>query len=392
MSPRRQSDTASDAPAIARRPRRPLGERILRFCSMIVTLALSAVLVVSAYSGYLSPLRYGGIWGLMQLSYPLWLTLMLIAILLQLAYYWKGALAGLTALLLTAGPLLDFCPLNFGTRKPGPDAPVFTLMSFNAMGFANKNFPYSAQPEENLTLKYVLERRPDIVCIEEATFLFANKQFGISNELLDSLHAAYPYVFKNGDHQAFFSRYPVEPIHLDTAKGDYISAYRVNIDDRLITIFNVHLRSFELDAKDKSAYRDLTELQPEGKRSAIGTMLRKITEANVDRARQVVKLLSYIRLYGGPDVIVCGDFNDGPGSYAIRRLADAGFRSVYPEVGLGPLITYNSDRFYFCIDHILTRGAIRPLTIDKDRVNYSDHYPLICTFELEASHKSHSWD
>ena len=159
-----------------------------------------------------------------------------------------------------------------------------------------------------------------------------------------------------------------------------------------MTVFSLHLRSFALDQSDKNAYRDLTELQPDGKRSAIGTMLHKITEANVSRARQAVKLLSFIRLYGGPDVIVCGDFNDCPDCYAIHKLNDAGFRSVYPEVGLGPMITYNSDRFYFCIDHILTRGGIRPLSIRKDRVRYSDHYPLIATLELMPTNKEGTWE
>lgn len=387
----RRGNQDSELTATAAR-RRLLGVRILRFCSMTATVLLAIVMIVCAYSGHLSPLRYGGVWGLAQLSYPLWLTLMLFAVAGQALYYRKGALVGLVAILVTAGPFLDFCPLNFSGRKAQDGNKVITLMSYNAMGFANNNFDYDCQPEENRTLKYIIDSGADIVCIEEATYLYANKRFGVTARLLDSLNAVYPYVFKNGDHQAFFSKYPAEPIHLDTAKGDYISAYRVSVDDRLLTVFNLHLRSFALDSKDKSAYRDLTELQPDGKRSAVGVMFRKITKANVERARQVGKLLSYIRLYGGPDVIVCGDFNDGPDCYAIHRLADAGFGSVYPEVGLGPIITYNSDRFYFCIDHILTRGDIRPLSIRKDRVNYSDHYPLITALELTPPRKGASWE
>ncbi len=375
--------------------RRSAGIRVLRFVSILLTILLGVVLIVSAYSGRISPLRYGGIWGLLQLSYPLWLTVMVFVVFIQLFYCRKGAFIGFAAMLFTAGPFLDFCPLNFSSRKPLPDAPVIKVMSYNAMGFFNKNYDVENQPEENLTLKYIIDSDADIVCVEEATFLFANKRFGVTHQLLDSLHSVYPYVYKNGDYQAFFSRYPAEPIHLDVNYKElegYISAYRVTVDDRLLTVFSLHLRSFALDQSDKNAYRDLTELQPDGKRSAIGTMLRKITEANVSRARQAVKLLSFIRLYGGPDVIVCGDFNDCPDCYAIHRLNDAGFRSVYPEVGLGPMITYNSDRFYFCIDHILTRGGIRPLSIRKDRVRYSDHYPLIATLELMPTNKEGTWE
>ena len=86
--------------------------------------------------------------------------------------------------------------------------------------------------------------------------------------------------------------------------------------------------------------------------------------------------MQWLRLYGGPDVIICGDFNDVPGCHAIRTFADAGFHSVYPSIGFGPMITYNARHLYFCIDHVLYRGALTPLYISKGTLKTSDHYPL----------------
>ena len=49
---------------------------------------------------------------------------MVFVVFIQLFYCRKGAFIGFAAMLFTAGPFLDFCPLNFSSRKPLPDAPV----------------------------------------------------------------------------------------------------------------------------------------------------------------------------------------------------------------------------------------------------------------------------
>ena len=79
---------------------------------------------------------------------------------------------------------------------------------------------------------------------------------------------------------------------------------------------------------------------------------------------------------------MAGDFNDVPGCYTLEYLADLGFHNVYSEIGCGPDITYNSDRFYFRIDHVLYRGALQPLSIRRGRIRSSDHYPLIVDFAI----------
>ena len=50
------------------------------------------------------------------------------------------------------------------------------------------------------------------------------------------------------------------------------------------------------------------------------------------------------------------------------------FEDAYAQTGFGPMITYNKHLFWFHIDQILYRGAIRPLG-EKARLKSSDHYP-----------------
>ena len=82
------------------------------------------------------------------------------------------------------------------------------------------------------------------------------------------------------------------------------------------------------------------------------------------------------------NVIVCGDFNDVPGSWTYRNFTKHGFMDAYSQTGFGHLITYNQHLMLFHIDQILYRGNIVPLWVRKERLNSSDHYPLVAEFEF----------
>ena len=81
-------------------------------------------------------------------------------------------------------------------------------------------------------------------------------------------------------------------------------------------------------------------------------------------------------------MIVCGDFNDTPGSYSYRTVRGDDMRDAYLDCAFGPAITYHDNRFYFKIDHVLYRGNLRAVDIERGRIDASDHYPLLATFVL----------
>jgi endonuclease/exonuclease/phosphatase (EEP) superfamily protein YafD len=110
----------------------------------------------------------------------------------------------------------------------------------------------------------------------------------------------------------------------------------------------------------------------------------KLAAANLVRTEQVDTLIAGIHSIGGPNVIVCGDFNDVPGCTSLRNLTSiSGLKQVYPEVCCGPTYTFNTNRFYFRIDHVLYRGDLKPVEMVRGDIRCSDHYPLLTTFLLE---------
>lgn len=370
----------------AKRRRSPAA-RLGRALLLILDIIAGIALLVSGYAGVVSPLKYSGIWGILGLTFPivLWSTVLLF--ILQLFFHRRGAAWLAAFMILCSGPILTYCPINFNFGKSSESTDsTFTLLSYNVANLRDmRGAGYDST--YNQTISYILSTDADIVCLSESAVLSPNRETGITPSQYDSLSRRYPHIIISGIAQATLSKYPLRPIHVITdhkgfGNGDF-GLYHVEMPGgKLVTLINCHLQSLGLNRDDKDLYMDLTKFRHDNVDSVKSQLLKKIAVGNVARARQTQVLLRLIRHYGGPNVIICGDFNDVPGCYSIRNFEDADFKSVYPEVGLGPIITFNANRFYFCIDHVLYRGDMEPLSISKGTTKVSDHYPLLTTFKL----------
>lgn len=353
---------------------------------LCVDIMAVAALIVTAYAGNLSPVQHGGLWGVMPLCFPGVLAIVVALLVLHLFWLRKGAVITALGLLACAAPVLNFCPLHILTPKIPEGAETFTLMTYNAHQFV---LPGTTNNEydtiNNPTLEYILKQDADIVALQEAAHIGTINRYYLTRDQLNRLHERYAYVHTDCEELVLLSKFPVEGIHLETNNrnfnGGLAACYRVTLPSgRRITLFNVHLQSMQLSDDARDIVVDISKGERESLSMIENQVIRKIALAGTRRARQVLQLMRYIRLYGGPEVIVTGDFNDVPGCYAIRTLYDAGFKSVYPSLGFGPLITFNDKRLYFCIDHTLWRGSLHPVKMVKGRLRTSDHYPLTTTF------------
>ncbi len=368
-----------------RSPAAKLGRAVLLCIDIMAGLALLA----TGYAGNVSPLKYGGAWGILGLAFPIVLALVTALFILQLFVHRRGAVVLAVFAAFAGGPILTYSPFNirFGASKPEPGDSTFTLLSYNVANLLDQRTPGTYDSTYSAMVSYILAQNADIVCLSESEHIGVNPALHITAAQYDSLQSRYPHIIVSGRAQATLSRFPIQPIHTSVDRsafgaGDF-GMYRVTLPGgKLLTLFNVHLQSLGLNSDDKNLYMDLTELRAEDMNDVRSQLLSKISAANVVRARQTQMLLGIIRHYGGPNVIVCGDFNDVPDCYSIRAFETAGFSSVYPELGFGPMVTFNANRFYFCIDHVLYRGDLRPLDFHKGTLRASDHYPLTTVFEV----------
>ncbi len=359
--------------------------RLMRALMLILSIVAAVALFCTAYAGNISPLKHGGLYGILPLCFPFVIYCAVALLVLQIWWHWRGVVIISVGLLASAGPVLQVCPLNLGSHHAPEGSDTFKLMTYNVFHLYEQRDSTDTVP--NRMLDYVIANNPDIVCFQEAITLAARKAYFITPEQIDTIHSRYPYIIKSAGQQMIMSKYPVQPIHLTLTREEFqnaeLAAYRITFPGgKMATLFNVHLQSLGLNQDDRKLYKNLTDLQRENLGAVKQQLIGKLSFANVERARQTQALLRLIRHYGGPNVLICGDFNDVATCYALRTLEDTGFSSAYAELGFGPMITYNSGRFYFCIDHVLYRGDFTPLDIKKGTLRASDHYPLTVTFAL----------
>lgn len=371
---------------------------LVRFVLTTLTIVSAAGLIAASYGGDFRPSLYRGVCILVMLM-PIWTIAIVTTTVLNALWNRKALIINLLTFIACGSALWNFCPLNVlgPSESKYENCPKFKLLSFNICNFESQDSIY---PDGmNPAMSFLIRTNADIVCLQEAgSFNPVSKKYEIPDVQIDSLSRMYPYILTNGHTQMILSKYPVESIPTGYAKAtpNEIAVFRVEIEGTPITIFNVHLQSYNLRPDDKTLYTEITEItdlkkKTESVRENVteikSQLLSKIQKAAEGREVDAERLGTYITRLGGPNVIVTGDFNDVPGCYTLRRLADHNMKEVYPEVGFGPMITYYVDRFYFRIDHTLYRGSLQPLKMTRPKTRNSDHYPILSTFAITGDEK-----
>jgi endonuclease/exonuclease/phosphatase family metal-dependent hydrolase len=103
---------------------------------------------------------------------------------------------------------------------------------------------------------------------------------------------------------------------------------------------------------------------------------------DTERWMNVAEIESVIRQHPNQPIILCGDFNDTPGSRVHRRLTET-FTDVWEQAGVGPGFTYPvlqpSKRIDFIwLSHPLGIKARRAWVPATDA---SDHLPVVAEFQ-----------
>ncbi|MBR5899403.1 MAG: endonuclease/exonuclease/phosphatase family protein [Muribaculaceae bacterium] len=356
--------------------------KVFRALGLISNIACAVMLFVSAYSGHISP-QESGFATVLNMSFPLWILLNIINLAIDLLMWRRFAIVPVAAFASAIVPILNFSPLNITSQgvKSNEKDLAFTVLNYNVMDFIDNQDKYPNNC--NRTISYILSTDADIVCLQECEYLQPLAKYHVTESQIDSLKTRYPYRVIGHHGQATLSKYPFTNINLGLSRlysGDII-AHLVEMNNRTITLFNVHLRSLRFNQDDRDAYLELTGINSSNDTdlSRLLPLRDKLYNAARHRARQANIIRAYLDQAGG-NAIVCGDFNDVPNCYAIRTISGDSMNDAYAENAFGPTITFNANRFYFRIDHVLYCGNIKAVDIERGDIPSSDHYPLLTTF------------
>ncbi len=332
----------------------------------------------------------------------------LFVVLLLFIVFWlfvkRGwGLVSIVAIVLALGPLNNIFPFRFSTaafeRVSNPSD--IRVMSWNVAQFDilfNKQRP---DIRDNM-LTLVNQYQPDIACFQEMvagdtlinlnTPYYKRYSFFSVFEYAAKLH--FPdYFFTYDFNEDFLSRqhfglmiyskYPI--INKQTLRFppyDYNSNFQY-IDivkgNDTIRVFNLHLQSLKfspgnlayIDNPSMESRRDLERSRSLISKLKAGFSKRKL---QADRIKAEIDKSPY-------RVIVCGDFNDVPNSYAYETIGD-NLDNAFEEKGAGLGRTFSGIAPTLRIDNIFASKSFTVNQFVRIEKKLSDHFPIIADIRL----------
>lgn len=269
------------------------------------------------------------------------------------------------------GPVRRYMPLNLPKDPPKGSIKV---LSYNVWYYAGW------EDQGHAILDYIKLQNADIVCLQES----AENEAG-SAQVDSILGPVYQYkdtLMHSGDCLTLFSKYPIlsrERIHYKS-QGNISAAFKLRVKGKDVIVVNNHLETTSLTMEEKDKFKALVkgELKTDTATQTSKWLISHLGEQTKKRAAEADAVARYIAYHRGTPMIVCGDFNDSPISYAHRTIGK-GLIDCYVSNGNGPGVSYHKSGMYVRIDNIFCTDDFTPYACRVDNtIDKSDHYPIMC--------------
>lgn len=350
---------------------------MMKYIARLLAIIAAFVLLISAYGGRVDPT----IWvmpSMATLALPIvTLVVLLLLAMLALCKQWRAAVIIVGALLLSWPTLRLISPFNLGHREAKEGKTPLKVLTMNVTQF---NWNDGDHPSKNM--RYILDEDADIVVIQEGLVYFSYEQLKTVKPMLKELYKKYPYRKKHFFDVGILSKYPFNevesPVLAQDSLGYFIKAWDVDAPGGNIRVVNMHLSSLRFTRNDSQVIESMNT--PSGRKKRIKSVTKKLDVGFRSHARQARAVRQVLDETPG-DVLVMGDMNDTPGSFAYRTVCGDDVRDAWADTGFGPIYTFHAHHLYVKIDHILYRGDMRVLSCRRDKKGESDHYPMVAVFE-----------
>ncbi|MEJ7610313.1 MAG: endonuclease/exonuclease/phosphatase family protein [Ferruginibacter sp.] len=348
---------------------------------------VAVLFLLGSYSSLFDP-KYFWFIGLFTFASIYLLLALLFFIIFWLFVKKKFMLISIVAMLLAWVPLRHLVKIkirdDFKTAKITGNLRV---MSWNIEHF--NILEHKTHPEKKALMLDLINRyQPDIACFQEMVgsekdsnainyvpFLKQRLQFNnyfySYNEKLD---------FDNQHHFGIiiFSKYPIIQKHtISYEPNTYNSIFQyVDILKGADTfrVFNLHLQSMKFSNMNRK-YIDGPSLKDETDLKKSKNILSKFKTAFLKRKEQTDRIKLAMDASPYP-MIVCGDFNDVPNSYAYSKIGK-GMKNSFAEKGSGIGRTFSSISPTLRIDNIFTDDRFTTEQFTRVKKDLSDHFPII---------------
>ena len=282
-------------------------------------------------------------------------------------------------------------PQEFSLEKPAENIRVMSwnLELLNILHY--KDHPKIKPQILDLINKY----NPDIACFQEMVAGESKKAINYFPDIEKALRFNdYLYSYRVRDdfdknhHYGIiiFSKLPIiRKQTLVNSPNSYNSTFQfvdVLAGADTFRIFNIHLQSLKFSQTNLN-YLDKGTVPAEGNISESRNIISKIKQGIIKRASQAVFIKDELNHSPYP-VIVCGDFNDVPVSYAYETIGD-GLQNAFVKKGSGISRTFSSISPTLRIDNIFTDKEFTIVQFTRIKKLLSDHFPIIADVKYEPS-------
>ena len=374
-------------------------QRLKKF-ARIAFVAANCVAVLFCLLACLSPFLHPGnnaFIALLGLVFPLLFFGVFLFALYWLVRKSKWAWVSVAALLLSGYQLTTVFALHPGGQFDiikTPAALRIATWNISSWGVSTKNNATKMSYRQQMT-ELLANTNADVICLQEYHFL---REKTFRDSVIPELkQRGYNYAYFNrarytmhmfkSSHVtgvAIVSKYPIADTgHFDYSNDDFSESLiyaDINFNNQLVRVFTTHLQSVRFENYDYEALHNLKE-PVNASIVQSRAVAWKMKQAYIKRAAQAKFLHEKIKASPYP-VIVCGDFNDVPGSYTYHTIK-GNLQDAFLKTSFGFGRTYRFISPTLRIDYILADKKFTVQQYKKMEVNYSDHYPVVADVTLK---------
>jgi endonuclease/exonuclease/phosphatase family metal-dependent hydrolase len=353
-----------------------LFNRILLWVNYLFVVSL----LVSACAKYISPHLFWLI-AFFGLGFPYLVLVNLIFVIYWISQFRREGLISLVIIFFCFFTVRNYLQISFSNSGSNNDIKV---TSYNCMLFDLYNWSKNAQSRQHI-LGQLQEINPDVLCLQEFYNSNKMKEYYNIDTVMHTLNTKYyhvEYTTIAHEHNHFgiatFSKYPIinkGKIVFNTRSNNICIYTDVLIEKDTVRIYNMHLQSISFSKKDYTFIGDLQDdddAKDELENSK--SILRRLKRAFVKRAEQAELVNASVKdcRY---KVILCGDFNDTPASYAYHIISKD-LKDAFVEKGNGFGRTYAGKFPQFRIDYIFHSRDMKCTQFARSEETFTDHFPI----------------
>ena len=269
---------------------------------------------------------------------------------------------------------IQYIGLFFGTQpKISENTDCVKVLSYNVRLFNRYGWIAKTDVKSEI-VSFLKTENADILCIQEfytpdeiPTFNYAYKHIGLQSK-------------KNQWHMAIYSNFPQINKATVSIKGERMNNTCIysdlNINNDTIRIYNVHLASNWFKESD---YSFLQNPKKENLEKGIKGIVERMKSSYKKRAKEARVIKEHMQSSPYP-IILCGDFNDTPLSYAYNTISE-NLKDTFKESGKGigqSFVKIPSLR----IDYILHEKRFKSYNYKRHKQKLSDHYAVSCEVDI----------